>query len=287
MPNTDQEISNSLQHYRTLGLSPQASAEQIKSRYRELALRHHPDMNAGSPESQAIFITIKNAWEILGNREKKKKYDAYLAARAAPPASTAAGSKESNAAPKRTQPTQASAGPRKQAQPLPGDMARRARQTMGTLLWDIDDLARQRSYGYLNHTDYCKLMFQILCCLYRWILRPAGFTETVLERLGLERLGAAALADMIYRYDASRLQFPLRSISDFWYLLRKPLERYLQRLDTLPWGATIPGATLSFIDAWIEAQNCITHYLGYIRRLENVYQTVLEPYVSALPGFEL
>ena len=100
-------------------------------------------------------------------------------------------------------------------------------------------------------------------------------------------LGAAALADMIYRYDASRLQFPLRSISDFWYLLRKPLERYLQRLDTLPWGATIPGATLSFIDAWIEAQNCITHYLGYIRRLENVYQTVLEPYVSALPGFEL
>jgi len=41
------------------------------------------------------------------------------------------------------------------------------------------------------------------------------------------------------------------------------------------------------MDAWIEAENCMTHYLGCIRQLQNVYQSTVEPYVSALPGFEL
>lgn len=284
--NSDREISASHQHYRILGVNPLATAEQIKSRYRELALRHHPDQNKGSPEAQALFITIRNAWEILGNPEKKKKYDSYLAARVAPPPSAPGGTRKTVAR-KPSHGHQASGDLPKGSSAFSGDMARQAGQSMETLLWDIDDLARQRSYGYMNYLEYRKIMFQILCCLYRWILRPSGYTEIILEKLNLEQAGAATLADRIYRIDASRLQFPLQGISEFWYLLRQPLETWLKNLDTLPWDAPIQGTPLRIMDAWIEAQNCITHYLGGIRQLQNVYQSKLEPYVSALPGFEL
>ncbi|KAG8195805.1 hypothetical protein JTE90_004808 [Oedothorax gibbosus] len=62
-------------HYTSLGLESTASTKDIKSAYYKLSLKHHPDKNDGSPESVEKFRQIAEAYEVLGNPEKKKEYD--------------------------------------------------------------------------------------------------------------------------------------------------------------------------------------------------------------------
>src|SRR5262245_52641539 len=64
-------------YYRILGLTPEASAEQIQRAYRTLALRYHPDRN---PEADAVnrMTYINEAYEVLGNAERRHEYDAQL-----------------------------------------------------------------------------------------------------------------------------------------------------------------------------------------------------------------
>ncbi len=57
--------------YKKLGVDPAASAEEIKSAYRELVKKHHPD--AGG--DQEIILSINAAWEVLGDPDKRKNYD--------------------------------------------------------------------------------------------------------------------------------------------------------------------------------------------------------------------
>lgn len=62
--------------YETLGISKNASADDIKKSYRKLALEWHPDRNK-TPESSAKFKEVTEAFEVLGNAEKKAAYDRF------------------------------------------------------------------------------------------------------------------------------------------------------------------------------------------------------------------
>ncbi|MCE9591522.1 MAG: DnaJ domain-containing protein [Planctomycetes bacterium] len=61
-------------HYRTLGLNPDATPERIHHVYRELARLCHPDLNK-SAEATQRFIEISRAYEVLHDPEARKKYD--------------------------------------------------------------------------------------------------------------------------------------------------------------------------------------------------------------------
>lgn len=61
--------------YGVLGLRPDASAEEIKKIYRELALRYHPDRNGGDPEREERLKEINQAYHVLGNEERRRHYD--------------------------------------------------------------------------------------------------------------------------------------------------------------------------------------------------------------------
>ncbi|MDD5405842.1 MAG: DnaJ C-terminal domain-containing protein [Sulfurovaceae bacterium] len=62
--------------YETLGVSENASAEEIKKSYRKLARKYHPDINK-DPEAQNKFKEINAAYEVLSDSEKKAQYDQY------------------------------------------------------------------------------------------------------------------------------------------------------------------------------------------------------------------
>lgn len=63
-------------YYNILGVKPDASEKEIKKAYRKLATQYHPDKNKGDKASEEKFKEISEAYQVLGNTEKRKQYDA-------------------------------------------------------------------------------------------------------------------------------------------------------------------------------------------------------------------
>ncbi len=62
-------------YYATLGVSKDASQADIKKAYKQLAMKYHPDRNPDDQEAEAKFKEVNEAYQVLGDEEKRKKYD--------------------------------------------------------------------------------------------------------------------------------------------------------------------------------------------------------------------
>jgi curved DNA-binding protein len=62
-------------YYSTLGVAKTATEKEIKQAYRKLARKHHPDVNPGNKSAETRFKEINEAYEVLGDPPKRKKYD--------------------------------------------------------------------------------------------------------------------------------------------------------------------------------------------------------------------
>ena len=66
-----------IDYYKVLGVNKGATADEIKTAYRKLARKHHPDLNPNDKEANKKFQQINEANEVLSDPEKRKKYDQY------------------------------------------------------------------------------------------------------------------------------------------------------------------------------------------------------------------
>lgn len=66
-----------IDYYKILGVEKKATASDIKSAYRKLARKHHPDLNPNDADAKKNFQQINEANEVLSDPEKRKKYDKY------------------------------------------------------------------------------------------------------------------------------------------------------------------------------------------------------------------
>src|SRR4051812_11144122 len=64
-------------YYKTLGVDHNADDKTIRAAYRKLARKHHPDVNRGEKASEDKFKEVNEAYEVLSDPEKRKKYDRY------------------------------------------------------------------------------------------------------------------------------------------------------------------------------------------------------------------
>jgi molecular chaperone DnaJ len=68
-------MANNKDYYAVLGVSASATKDEIKKQYRKLAAKHHPDKNQGDPKAADRFKEISEAYQVIGDEEKRKQYD--------------------------------------------------------------------------------------------------------------------------------------------------------------------------------------------------------------------
>src|SRR2546426_857579 len=62
-------------YYSVLGVPASATQDEMKKQYRQLAAKHHPDKNPNDPKAAERFKEISEAYQVLGDPEKRKQYD--------------------------------------------------------------------------------------------------------------------------------------------------------------------------------------------------------------------
>lgn len=70
-------MDNKRDYYEVLGVSKTATADEIKSAYRKMALKYHPDRNPGDKAAEDKFKEAAEAYDVLSNPEKRQKYDQF------------------------------------------------------------------------------------------------------------------------------------------------------------------------------------------------------------------
>ncbi|HFC47149.1 MAG TPA: J domain-containing protein, partial [Dissulfuribacter thermophilus] len=64
-------------YYKILGVSKDATQEEIKKAFRKLALKYHPDRHKGDKEAEERFKEINEAYAVLSDPEKRRQYDTF------------------------------------------------------------------------------------------------------------------------------------------------------------------------------------------------------------------
>jgi molecular chaperone DnaJ len=70
-------MANKRDYYEVLGVARTATADEIKSAYRKLAMKYHPDRNPGNKEAEERFKEAAEAYDVLHDAEKRQRYDQF------------------------------------------------------------------------------------------------------------------------------------------------------------------------------------------------------------------
>ena len=262
-------------YYKILDVPEKSAVNEIKAAFRKQSLVHHPDKNKNSRESNAIYILILNAYNILVDPIKRKEYDTYLRH------STVLNNWSKNPSITKTA-----------LQGRPDENYRSNEALLNHfnfLLWDIEDFIHDKDEAFWNRI-YSKLtlrqyILKILTFIDKWVLEPRGYQDYFTEARKMKRLDPRDYVKTIGINQGNIGHRPYVSITDYFYNVRKRMDRFLDNISTRDPVERIPNRGIQLIDCIVEAQNLTVHYLSYLLQIESGRLEEIPPFNHSNPCF--
>jgi curved DNA-binding protein CbpA len=268
-------MDNYISLYDTLGIPRDSSDQEIKSAFRKLAMKYHPDACGNTPGSQAAFIIIHNAYAILSDRQKREEYDHYLS--------------QSGVFQRRNKKNH------HQKRSLPG----RKGDVYWTnedflhqflyLLWDIEDFIRSQKDPdwdrIYNNKSVKYYVLRILAMIDKWILIPAGFPDYFSAARKIRKIDPFDHINYLQAGHVKPGHYPYVGISDYFYDIRKRMDRFVQHTSPVNLVKKLPGRDVRLIDCVIEIQNYTLHYLSYLLKIQSGEPPIIPPFEHSHPCF--
>jgi hypothetical protein len=245
-----------IDYYEVLGISRDSSLQEIKSAFRKLALKYHPDKNNNSYESQTKFKILYNAYNIIINPVKRNEYDFYLKT------SNAFRYKNNN---------------EEKMIALSGRglniYYNEALTHLNYLLWDIEEFIYNKKESDLNrkinNISIQQYVLKMLAFIDKWILIPAGYPDYFMEARKLSKMDPFDYINYIGSSHARITYCPFNSLQDYFYNIRKRINKFQENVFPENLIQKIPNYGITIIDCIFESQNYIFHYLNYLQQINN------------------
>ncbi len=233
--------------YEILEINPRASAKEIKSGFRILAQKLHPDKNNNSVESQIAFHLILNAYNILIEPVSRSEYDTYLYTSSVLNRRVKTGIKN-----------------------LASDRATSLEYfytQLNFILWEIEDIlsaVRRTDDRTIGGKTIKQWMLEILLFLDRWILEPAGFTDYFYEARKIDKV---KLYSRIGMSDNKPGHLPYASFEDYFYDIRKRMNKFIDKIAIGDLIRISESLDVSIVESIKEVMRMSYHYLGSINKI--------------------
>jgi len=272
---TTRIVDSQTDFYTILGLTPNASAGEIKTAYRKLALAHHPDMNADFVKAHARFILIANAYSTLGDPARRTAYDRFTSGSA--PVQTDGPARQDAALKAATGQHVAPENPVShgnaaivRAKPRETKSRDYFENHLNYILWDIGDLL-MKDHDWRGNKSYDGNAFKkealtVLTFIDKWVLESAGLADHFMDARKLDRLDPRTYINSIGTNGTKGMHAPFTSVENYYYDIRKRMNKYLEKIDTLDLLAPV-GTGVRIIDALVETQKLSFHYIAYLKAI--------------------
>lgn len=232
----------------------------------------HPDKHNNSPESQAQFVMIHNAYSVLADSQKRREYDLYI--------------KTSSTFKTRMQgDLNAAALPGR-----PGDIYRSNEELLAHLnylLWDIEDLIRddksilrEKPGGDDSPQFY---VLRVLAFIDKWILEQAGYGDHFMEARQLQKRDPSEYIHSIGKPGQGHQ--PFTNMKYYFYNIRVRIDKFLSMVTARELVAKIKGHDMMLLDCIIEAQNYTVHFVSYLFQLQKQEMPAIPPFAHSNPCF--
>lgn len=242
-----------LNYYDILGIEKVAPLSKVREAFRKLALICHPDMNNNSIESEAQFKIVNNAYSVLSDQSRRKKYDVYL----------------NNSAVFRIKFRAYSGKKRTAYRPRLGD----SRAVLGSvlshlnyILWEIEDIISYETDRRRNQNEdsASEVILRILNLFDEKVLSVAGMPDYFYQA---RKISAPSKYEVLDNHHPAGHR-PYANIKDYFYNVRNRANKFIEKASLLELTTPFSGSADCIIDNIMEIYNIATEELSYLNRME-------------------